>query len=105
MSAPAMRKIQPSAILVAIVESSGFFFFQAEDGIRDADVTGVQTCALPIFAEARRLLKEAGHGSGFEHRLVVSNSPASREKTAVVVQAMAEQIGIRFNIELMDNAR
>src|SRR5690554_7624314 len=28
---------------------SDFFFFQAEDGIRDADVTGVQTCALPIF--------------------------------------------------------
>src|SRR5690554_7162042 len=28
-----------------------FFFFQAEDGIRDADVTGVQTCALPIFTE------------------------------------------------------
>src|SRR5690554_7032202 len=29
-----------------------FFFFQAEDGIRDADVTGVQTCALPIAAYA-----------------------------------------------------
>src|SRR5207245_8512342 len=34
------------------------FFFQAEDGIRDATVTGVQTCALPIYldqaaAEAR----------------------------------------------------
>src|SRR6266511_5761826 len=27
-----------------------FFFFQAEDGIRDFRVTGVQTCALPIFA-------------------------------------------------------
>src|SRR2546429_5809724 len=26
------------------------FFFQAEDGIRDVAVTGVQTCALPIFA-------------------------------------------------------
>src|SRR5437667_3020873 len=25
------------------------FFFQAEDGIRDRDVTGVQTCALPVF--------------------------------------------------------
>src|SRR5699024_11469846 len=25
-----------------------FFFFQAEDGIRDRNVTGVQTCALPI---------------------------------------------------------
>src|SRR5947209_12384454 len=27
-----------------------FFFFQAEDGIRDIGVTGVQTCALPIFS-------------------------------------------------------
>src|SRR5688572_31934649 len=27
-----------------------FFFFQAEDGIRDLTVTGVQTCALPISA-------------------------------------------------------
>src|SRR3712207_7233098 len=27
------------------------FFFQAEDGIRDIGVTGVQTCALPIFAD------------------------------------------------------
>src|SRR5437868_15170621 len=27
---------------------SSFFFFQAEDGIRDRNVTGVQTCALPI---------------------------------------------------------
>src|SRR5690348_17392766 len=26
-----------------------FFFFQAEDGIRDGRVTGVQTCALPIY--------------------------------------------------------
>src|SRR5256885_5878630 len=26
-----------------------FFFFQAEDGIRDYKVTGVQTCALPIY--------------------------------------------------------
>src|SRR2546427_3692905 len=29
-----------------------FFFFQAEDGIRDLTVTGVQTCALPILAAA-----------------------------------------------------
>src|SRR5699024_11980429 len=27
-----------------------FFFFQAEDGIRDRNVTGVQTCAIPIMA-------------------------------------------------------
>src|SRR2546429_1488786 len=30
-----------------------FFFFQAEDGIRDVAVTGVQTCALPISALSR----------------------------------------------------
>src|SRR5256885_17259143 len=33
-----------------------FFFFQAEDGIRDYKVTGVQTCALPIYEEISRLL-------------------------------------------------
>src|SRR3712207_8603709 len=31
-----------------------FFFFQAEDGIRDIGVTGVQTCALPILLEDLR---------------------------------------------------
>src|SRR2546429_5982108 len=32
-----------------------FFFFQAEDGIRDVAVTGVQTCALPISLAAAQL--------------------------------------------------
>src|SRR5699024_2258076 len=32
-----------------------FFFVQAEDGIRDRNVTGVQTCALPIFDHGFRL--------------------------------------------------
>src|SRR5207253_4398970 len=31
------------------LSSSRIFFFQAEDGIRDGHVTGVQTCALPIY--------------------------------------------------------
>src|SRR6266498_4439935 len=35
--------------LVVKVFKCWVFFFQAEDGIRDADVTGVQTCALPIW--------------------------------------------------------
>src|SRR5688572_30926739 len=37
---------------------SFFFFFQAEDGIRDLTVTGVQTCALPIFGHDRGLAAE-----------------------------------------------
>src|SRR5690606_40513623 len=38
------------------------FFFQAEDGIRDFHVTGVQTCALPISScRCRRLLGSSGN--------------------------------------------
>src|SRR2546430_13459708 len=37
-------------VFQGIVIEMLFFFFQAEDGIRDLTVTGVQTCALPISA-------------------------------------------------------
>src|SRR5439155_3491795 len=39
-----------------------FFFFQAEDGIRDGHVTGVQTCALPILILDGYPLCERGQG-------------------------------------------
>src|SRR5690554_7729608 len=38
---------------ITIYDCVYILFFQAEDGIRDADVTGVQTCALPIWVEDR----------------------------------------------------
>src|SRR6266566_3895826 len=41
------------ARLIAI-GTIGAFFFQAEDGIRDYKVTGVQTCALPIYSKSLR---------------------------------------------------
>src|SRR5690606_40245533 len=41
-----------------------YFFFQAEDGIRDFHVTGVQTCALPI--STRIVLEEYGLGERAE---------------------------------------
>src|SRR6185503_5555530 len=37
-----------------------FFFFQAEDGIRDVAVTGVQTCALPIWRPSSRVTFSRG---------------------------------------------
>src|SRR3712207_8525247 len=37
-------------VLVHLIHIGIFFFFQAEDGIRDIGVTGVQTCALPILS-------------------------------------------------------
>src|SRR5437667_280204 len=39
-----------SVLFFIILYVPFFFFFQAEDGIRDRDVTGVQTCALPIWS-------------------------------------------------------
>src|SRR5690606_40795264 len=51
-----------------------FFFFQAEDGIRDFHVTGVQTCALPIFiTEFRQIM--AAHGLDKPIWLVETNAP------------------------------
>src|SRR5205085_7901474 len=43
------------------------FFFQAEDGIRDLTVTGVQTCALPIFRLRVVVLGELREGDVREH--------------------------------------
>src|SRR5690606_39482120 len=40
-----------------------FFFFQAEDGIRDFHVTGVQTCALPIYAQPAAYAAHAAHAT------------------------------------------
>src|SRR5699024_12223813 len=56
-----------------------FFFFQAEDGIRDRNVTGVQTCALPIsFCKARMACPiSLGAAKGFDKNTV---SPAGSNK-------------------------
>src|SRR5256885_8827315 len=52
-----------------------FFFFQAEDGIRDYKVTGVQTCALPIYIKDNSVLKMIEH-SLYEGALYKYRNPA-----------------------------
>src|SRR6266540_3195206 len=61
-----------------------FFFFQAEDGIRDRDVTGVQTCALPICLGARHLGRPEG-------RL-----PTALRRTTMTVRLTVAQALVRF---------
>src|SRR2546426_3724476 len=53
----------PYASLFSDVDYVFFFFFQAEDGILDYKVTGVQTCALPIFAPTINSYKRYAAGS------------------------------------------
>src|SRR2546425_4801819 len=57
---------------------SFFFFFQAEDGIRDKLVTGVQTCALPIFF------------------LPLEVAPTKRTKMAIFLQLSRKVLAGRF---------
>src|SRR5476649_67312 len=47
-----MSVVQPGVNCSRMLSCLFFFFFQAEDGIRDHCVSGVQTCALPIFRPA-----------------------------------------------------
>src|SRR5439155_13538219 len=57
-----------------------FFFFQAEDGIRDGHVTGVQTCALPISVDHRPALQtglEPSAGRAVRRRLLHPEGGAS----------------------------
>src|SRR5690348_17482098 len=55
---------------------SCFFFFQAEDGIRDGRVTGVQTCALPICA--------AVNGSAISEKRKLAGAMSDRVKSGQV---------------------
>src|SRR5690625_7912338 len=51
----------------AQLSSNESFFFQAEDGIRDGHVTGVQTCALPILKNAIRIFRHNTSKPWLEH--------------------------------------
>src|SRR5690625_2155158 len=56
------------------------FFFPAEDGIRDGHVTGVQTCALPIYALLELLWRWQRGQLPTDIAMVISNHPDLKEK-------------------------
>src|SRR5256885_7498854 len=59
-----------------------FFFFQAEDGIRDYKVTGVQTCALPILAFAEFPVFKLFTANATNSATIVKNYTPSQIPTA-----------------------
>src|SRR5689334_24666726 len=72
-----------------------FFFFQAEDGIRDGTVTGVQTCALPISETSDRVVRSC---PGYETHLPAS--PVARmSKFLAIVPAYNEAGAIAGTVD------
>src|SRR5256885_7469589 len=77
-----------------------FFFFQAEDGIRDYKVTGVQTCALPIYgvgeerrrADRKRLLHVFGDVAAAER--VDGRGPGENVKVVAEDALALQRIGV-----------
>src|SRR5256884_4712763 len=78
-----MSKLMGGDICTILLSLDGFFFFQAEDGIRDVAVTGVQTCALPI--SLRR---------GFDF-LFLPNKHFSRSSLQLHAEVPVHEIGRR----------
>src|SRR5256885_4078728 len=73
-----------------------FFFFQAEDGIRDYKVTGVQTCALPIWSPGparspSRASRARGPNSSSSCRCGKRRSAARPDGAPRYAQALAER--------------
>src|SRR2546430_13104647 len=68
-----------------------FFFFQAEDGIRDLTVTGVQTCALPIFC-TRNLLDLR----------VLDKNGASTDSAVIAAIQQAVQLKSKYNVRVIN---
>src|SRR5690606_40519885 len=57
-----------------------YFFFQAEDGIRDFHVTGVQTCALPIWGPATGPVLFSDYEEGGDRLRSAGRTPGRRPR-------------------------
>src|SRR6266568_6407074 len=73
-------------VTVPLDQAQGVFFFQAEDGIRDGTVTGVQTCALPIWLNG--VFASEGVWADAHHEEVAQ---AQAEATGVDIEEIGER--------------
>src|SRR5690625_1638599 len=84
-------------------ERTDHFFFQAEDGIRDGHVTGVQTCALPISSHATLLTNDI---SEQREKELIFGPILLQEKTIYFRQKWTEEKAkLKHTIAQMKKAR
>src|SRR5258708_11192723 len=62
------------------------FFFQAEDGIRDDLVTGVQTCALPILSSNNKVTRTSRRRTLIGLAGLAASASAAPESTAPIIK-------------------
>src|SRR5260370_3593424 len=67
-----------------------FFFFQAEDGIRDSSVTGVQTCALPISARSKFISRNRSEALANQMRRMINLMALAAIFAVFAVPALAQ---------------
>src|SRR5260370_29225886 len=80
---------------------SCFFFFQAEDGIRDSSVTGVQTCALPIStARAAGRVVQLVVLEG----ILVAAIAAAQRGLSLCQSLLRAQLGQRVNVMILERS-
>src|SRR5437879_13415885 len=84
-----------------------FFFFQAEDGIRDTSVTGVKTCALPILALLPQENCPADAGERDECQMQASPSYHDQEQSRACggSQSQIGRASCRERVQISDVAR
>src|SRR5256885_10448184 len=77
-------------------------FFQAEDGIRDYKVTGVQTCALPISRSSRRAASTPSSGSSPASRSARSSRPRHEGRARAQAPSAAGAASCRLAAAALD---
>src|SRR5256885_6028617 len=99
--ADATSEIGTSLSVVLHLYAGIFFFFQAEDGIRDYKVTGVQTCALPILRKVPELAGEeaiAANPAWAEHHAAAGHIETARLEDLEWADALLFGTPTRFEI-------
>src|SRR3712207_9185188 len=85
-----------------------FFFFQAEDGIRDIGVTGVQTCALPILMgliENNIRPRDVMTFEAFENAIMMANAIGGSTNAVLHLLAIAREVGVQLKLSDFERIR
>src|SRR2546427_8589717 len=92
-----MLLLSIAAVVPAATGFLFFFFFQAEDGIRDLTVTGVQTCALPISCSDNCVQYARASSNKLERDVLLVGGSASVLDTIVGARSRAVPVSSCLN--------